>query len=257
MPEGESTWRLALVAVTGLAIVLLRSLRLSRARAASQAKPGTPSSNAPSTELDKAQARASAILNATDEALLLCDAEGLVTDFNRQAVHIFGHQPAEALGKEVHRLIFPSPMDMIFQSTLDRFLADNEQATESTETTAQHKNGARFAVQFTVARLEADNAGFALCIRDIGQEREAQLQLEQTLAEAQRSQKELEQFARFAANRELKMISLKEEVNELLKLRHMPPRYSIPDANSGSQQVESAATTEPIPPTSATTDWGM
>jgi hypothetical protein len=71
-------------------------------------------------------------------------------------------------------------------------------------------------------------------LRDITERKEAEKELQRQAAELRERNGTLVSFNRAAVDRELRMIELKREVNELCGKLGQPARHRIPGSNSGS-----------------------
>ena len=68
---------------------------------------------------------------------------------------------------------------------------------------------------------------FLSAVEDISLRKQAERELTQALEELRRSNAELEQFNRLAVGRELRMIELKRQVNELSEQLGQEPPYDV------------------------------
>lgn len=92
----------------------------------------------------------------------------------------------------------------------------------------RRKDGMPVNVQLSANLLDAGGQELVFVLmRDVTETRAAETQLQETV-------EHLERFNRLAVGRELRMIKLKEEVNELLDRLGEPPRYK-PGASSGRE----------------------
>ena len=72
---------------------------------------------------------------------------------------------------------------------------------------------------------------------DITERKKAEEQIQRYAEELRASNEELSLFNRVAVDRELRMIRLKQQVNELLAQAGLPPRYSL-DFDRGPEPPE-------------------
>ncbi len=124
-------------------------------------------------------------------------------------------------------------------AAFEEMLAQRQNNPGTRESALLCLDGTRVPVQCSFSGLEAQGAG-AVCvvITDLTEQERAQKalqqahdELEQRVAERTRklseSNAELERFNRAMVGRELRMIELKKEINELCAAAGQPPRYSL------------------------------
>ncbi|MFM6992861.1 MAG: PAS domain-containing protein [Rhodoferax sp.] len=111
-----------------------------------------------------------ALVAAVGDAMMVCDAQGLITLWNPAAERMFGHTEAEALGQS---------LDIIIPQRQQQRHWDGYQQTMKTGVTkyghdllkvpALHKDGRTLSIAFTVALIHgADGSvgGIAAVVRD-------------------------------------------------------------------------------------------
>lgn len=98
-----------------------------------------------------------AMLDASDDAIILTTLDGTVTSWNPAAERVFGYSAEEMLGGSVLRLVPPDRL-----ADVRRLLARVEagERFEHFETERLRKDGARIHVSVTVDRDRALRAGF-------------------------------------------------------------------------------------------------
>lgn len=119
--------------------------------------------------------RLNALLDAAVDAMVLIDANGLITRFNRAAERVFGYTEAEVLTQNVSMLM-PQPYRAEHDGYLDRYLhtKDPHIIGIGREVVAQRKDGSTFPIDLSVGEFEADGEhGFVGILRDITQRKEA------------------------------------------------------------------------------------
>jgi PAS domain S-box-containing protein len=158
---------LAIGAVLGLALLaglflLARALR-RKARIEQQLKDG--------------QARTQELLEATAEAFISIDADGLVTIWNPQATETFGWSGAEAVGRPLAELIVPEESRDADERGRRRFLETGEGPllNRRVEVTALHKDGRRFPVEVVIWAVgSGPETTFNAFAHDISERRRAE-----------------------------------------------------------------------------------
>ena len=130
--------------------------------------------------LRASQARARSILETASDAYIEHDANGRVTEWNRQAEITFGWSRSEALGRHLVSLIIPVSGKDRFVRGLVHYATTGEDpfAGVRREGTACDRHGRTFPVEFAAWLLEAaDPPVFASFVRDITDRKQAQLEL--------------------------------------------------------------------------------
>lgn len=129
--------------------------------------------------------RLAATVEASLDAVIVADARGVVTDWNRAATRIFGHRPEEALGRDMQTLIVPHRYRAAHSAGMKRFLSTGERrviGAGRVEMTALRAGGEEFPVELAVAVSE-DHKGpiFVSYLRDISDRLAAERDLRDAL----------------------------------------------------------------------------
>ncbi len=111
------------------------------------------------------------IVEGSGDAILVADRRGVIRLWNDGAETVFGYSAQEALGQTLD-LIVPERLRARHWEGFDRVMATGETryGHEVLAVPAQHRNGARISVEFTVVlvRDEAGTvAGVAAVLRDV------------------------------------------------------------------------------------------
>ena len=142
------------------------------------------------------------ILNAPD-AIILMDIESSIRLWNPKAEAIFGWTAEEAIGKRITDLIVPEIYREAHLAGMKHYKTTGEIRVmhHTIEVTALNKQGKEFYISITVSRtMQANEEMFIAFIRDITQQKENALELEQKKEQLERTNKELEQFAWLASH---------------------------------------------------------
>jgi sigma-B regulation protein RsbU (phosphoserine phosphatase) len=122
------------------------------------------------------------IQNALD-AIILMNANELITDWNPQAERVFGWARNEALGLSLAETIIPPRYRQAHYLGLQRFLKTGEGAiiNKRVELSALHRDGHEFPIELTVSPLKVgDSYVFSGFLRDLTQQKEAEEAIRRT-----------------------------------------------------------------------------
>ncbi|MFZ3166681.1 MAG: PAS domain S-box protein [Candidatus Methanoperedens sp.] len=143
------------------------------------------------------------LVSASPDAVTTADLEGKVTFASEQTARLFGFaSPEEVIGKSVFEFIAPEDQERALEN-LKKTLSEG--FVKNLEYSFLRKDGSRFIGELNAALIK-DAKGrpkfFIATTRDITKRKQADEKLKQTMAELERSNKDLEQFA-YAASHDL------------------------------------------------------
>jgi diguanylate cyclase (GGDEF)-like protein/PAS domain S-box-containing protein len=121
------------------------------------------------------------ILDSTHEAFIAMDGLGHIVEWSLQAERDFGWGRSEVLGKPLVEAIVPAADVEHYQPGLERMLAGDPQLlNRKIEITAQRRNGTRFPIELSFARMGTGaGARFNAFVHDISSRRESEDALNQ------------------------------------------------------------------------------
>ncbi|HJU05508.1 MAG TPA: PAS domain S-box protein, partial [Nitrospiraceae bacterium] len=200
--------------------------------------------------LVESEARTRAIVEHTLNAVVTINADGIITDWNRQAEIQFGWSKAEAMGQSMAALIIPPSYRDAHAAGLQRFLQTGEGRIldRQVELTALRRNGEEFPVELAVTAIRMGTSYlFTAFIFDITERKRA----EEGLRE---KQEQLVQAAKLASigelatgvahelNNPLNNINLfVGNIQDRMRLGIMATETLAKDLERVSQQVQKAA----------------
>jgi two-component system CheB/CheR fusion protein len=176
---------------------------------------------------DRVTALLAAIVNSSDDAIIGKDVTGVITSWNKGAERLFGYTAQEAIGQSITMLIPPGRQHEE-PEILERL--KRAESVDNFETVRLHKNGSSVEISLTISPIKDATGrvvGASKVARDITERKRAQDALSRAHAELQAHAEELTRFNSVAVGRELRMIELKKEINELCQRQGEPARYPL------------------------------
>jgi PAS domain S-box-containing protein len=110
------------------------------------------------------------IIDTTLDAVVTMDAQGTITNWNKQAEIVFGWSKREAIGQHMSDMIIPEQQRLAHERGLHHFLAtgDGPILRRRVEVTAVRRNGVEFPVELEIMPLRlGQDWSFSAFIRDI------------------------------------------------------------------------------------------
>jgi PAS domain S-box-containing protein len=171
--------------------------------------------------------RFATVVRDSNDAITIQDFEGKITAWNRGAELMYGYSEEEALLENTERLTTPGKVAE--QKDFIRRLIAGEAIT-SFETQRVTKDGRVLDVWMTVTKLmdEAGKpVGLASTERDITARKREENALRQQAEELRARNAELIRINRAAVGRELRMVELKQQINEMCQQLGQPAKYPL------------------------------
>lgn len=146
------------------------------------------------------------LLTHAPDAVIVINQESNITFWNPKATAIFGWTEEQVLNKPLSDTIIPLQHRQAHQQGMKRFLSTGvaHVLNKSIEITALHKTGKEFYVSLTISQtIQGGKLAFIAFLRDITEQKNNQVELEQKKEELERSNINLQEFA-YAASHDLK-----------------------------------------------------
>ncbi|HEY9245891.1 MAG TPA: PAS domain S-box protein, partial [Candidatus Methanoperedens sp.] len=154
--------------------------------------------------LRESEERFRSITHAATDAIISADSDDDIISWNKGAQAMFGYTEEEALGKSL-TIIIPERYRDAHKKGLERVNSTGETRLigKTVETVGMRKDGIEFPLELSLSTWKIGiKRLYSGVIRDITERKQADEKLKQTLAELERSNKDLEQFA-YAASHDL------------------------------------------------------
>lgn len=145
--------------------------------------------------LERSEARKTAILETSLDAVITCDQRGLMLEFNPAAERIFGYRRADMIGRDMADLIVPLRLRERHRQGMAHYLLTGEGPVlnRRIEMPALRSDGTEFPSELAITRISGEGPPlFTAYIRDISERK----QTEETL---RRNERELADFFENAA----------------------------------------------------------
>ncbi|MBI5383418.1 MAG: PAS domain S-box protein [Verrucomicrobia bacterium] len=174
-------------------------------------------------ELQRERERLSVTLASIGDALIATDAAGRVTILNPVGAALTGWSQQDALGQPVQSVfrVINEKTRAPGEDIVGQVLREGRIVMLANNTALITRDGREIPVEDSAAPIKDSAgkvAGAVLVFRDVTEKRRA-------LKELRDSNAELERFNRLMVGRELRMIELKKEVDELCRRAGQPTRY--------------------------------
>nr|CBH38046.1 hypothetical protein, HAMP domain family and PAS fold family [uncultured archaeon] len=167
------------------------------------------------------------IMNTMINTLILVGTDGQIVKANSAAFDLLGYSEAELIGRSFDDIIGPKNKEE-GGIELEKRLKEAAGSAVSFETTYRAKDGREIPVHFSASVMTDEKGRLQGIVCDAGDITERKKRKE----EIRKYITELEQFNRLAVDRELKMIELKRELNELYERLGEEPPYDLSFADN-------------------------
>lgn len=188
------------------------------------------------------------VTDSVRDAIVMIDSSGKISFWNSAASDLFGYGQEEVMGQDLHDYIVPKEMRSKVEKGLAQFKLSGEGPVFDglLEFQALRKDGTQFPVELSVSPIQMEGDRYATgtarditkrkraeeAVRRLNEEleervRERTAQFENANKDLQENMAQLERFSDLAHGREIRMIQLKQEVNELMGKSGMKEKYKI------------------------------
>ena len=168
------------------------------------------------TEQKQAFESARSMIEASLDSLVAISPEGKITDVNEATVKVTGAPREELIGTDFSDYFTePDKANEIYQRVFAEGMAVDYPLT------MRHRDGTLTDVLYNASvyrDAEGNVLGVFAAARDVTEQKQAQAEIAEQLAKELERLAELERFQRLTVGRELKMIELKREIENLRRL---------------------------------------
>ncbi len=123
---------------------------------------------------DEERAHLAAIVQHSNEAIIAATLDGVITDWNRGAAHLFGYEAAAVVGQPVAMLF---PLDPLHAEDSLRDSLEKSRPHRDFDTIARRKDGASIRLSVTLSPIcdrTGRIAGISMIARDVSAERQSE-----------------------------------------------------------------------------------
>lgn len=163
------------------------------------------------TTISDDESKYQAIVDSSQDAIVMMDNKGKITSWNKSAERMFGYSEVEVLGKDLHDLITVVKEHRENKEHLSVFFKTGESPVlgQIIELPVKNSKGVIFTIGLTVSKTKLGGKWFGVGVmRDVTEKKKAEEEL-QNRAES------LEKMNKLMVDREIKMIELKKEIADL------------------------------------------
>jgi len=173
--------------------------------------------------LAQMEGRYRGLLEAAPDAMVLVNKAGEIVLVNRQTEKMFGFDRKELVGSSARKLAAAESVERLAAST--RRVDDGsfaEQTHSSIDLDGCHKDGSLFPIEVMLSSLATADEGtlLSVAIRDVTLRKQTEARLLQTVAELDRSNEELSQFAYIASHDLQEPLRMVASYTQLLSKRY-------------------------------------
>lgn len=144
-------------------------------------------------EVYTSEARHNAVLESSLDAVITVDSKATIVAFNPAAEQIFGYGKADCIGKPMEILLTPIGLQQV-QQLHHIATSGDSQSTFRLETTARHAEGHSFSIELSLIAVRVDEQLFFTAnVRDISEQKQAALEMDQLLRKYHAVATDLEQ----------------------------------------------------------------
>lgn len=134
--------------------------------------------------LKDSETKLRSVINSSLDAIITINEKGIITEWNNQAIELFGFKRNESIGKDLGTLIIPEKFREAHARGMKHFLQTGEGPVlnQRIEISAMHKEGHYFPVELSIVPVRMNKSYlFSAFVRDITLRKKAEHDMEQAL----------------------------------------------------------------------------
>ena len=205
----------------------------------------TESLDARDRSIRESEQRFRSLFEESNDGVLILDRNRRIVDVNHRLCEIVDFSRETLLSRPVTDL--HPPEDLVTSPLTTRALTEYEPG--SSETRYRRSDGRSIDVEISVSLIDRERGLTQAMVRDISDRKQTEQELQRHLEEISQGKHRLEILVSNTTERELRMVQLKEEVNDLLVQAGRPKRYEAPERIRQAR----AEISEPAPQTNGAT----
>lgn len=140
--------------------------------------------------------RLQTLLDNTIESVITINHHGVIENFNKASITLFGYRPEEVIGQNV-TMLMPASYRDLHKLGMSRFLATEQSRIlgQAVEVEAQHKSGKTFPIELTISDFQWEGEYlFTGIARDISKQKAEQQALIEAKQQAERANNAKSEF---------------------------------------------------------------
>ena len=205
----------------------------------------TESLSARDHSIRESEQRFRSLFEESNDGVLILDRDRRIVDANHRLCEIVDYSRDALLARPVADL--HPPESLVTSPLTTRDLSEYEPG--SSETRYRRSDGRSIDVEISASLIDREQELTQAMVRDISDRKQTEQELQRHLEEISQANHRLEILVSNTTERELRMVQLKEEVNDLLVQAGRPRRYEAPER----VRQAGAEVKEPVPQTNGAT----
>jgi PAS domain S-box-containing protein len=176
-------------------------------------------------DLKEQEQRFRRLFENSNDGIIIHTLEQTILDVNRRMLELTGLSRETLLSRSMTELIHQPSED----GCTEALVSGLHQHGGQLEVRMLQADGGTIEVDIRTTLIDPDEGIIQSVVRDITERKQAEQQLKHQMLEISQANYRLEVLVSNTAERERRMVQLKQEVNELLRSKGLPKKYQAPD----------------------------
>ena len=176
-------------------------------------------------DLKEQEQRFRRLFENSNDGIIIHTLEQTILDVNRRMLELTGLSRETLLSRSMAELIHQPSED----GCTEALVSGLHQHGGQLEVRMLQADGGTIEVDIRTTLIDPDEGIIQSVVRDITERKQAEQQLKHQMLEISQANYRLEVLVSNTAERERRMVQLKQEVNELLRSKGLPKKYQAPD----------------------------